>query len=170
MIRTNLTGPFLVSREAVTQYFQSHGGAIVNVLADFRNGMPYMGHSGAMRAGVRNLTMTASIEWARFGVRVNAVAPGIVESSGLQNYEPSYMEKVRARRYKIPLKRFATESEVSAAIVFLLSPAARYITGTLLRIDGGLSLRGHTQELDASLCWITWKSASGRPKAVRSLT
>ena len=147
VIRNNLTGTFLVAREAVNQYFAEHGGRIVNVLADFRNGMPGMGHSGAARAGVDNFTKTASIEWARFGVRINSVAPGIVDSSGLDNYDPAFAAKIRSSQGKIPLKRFATESEVAATIIFLLTPAAGYITGALIPIDGGLSLRGHMSEL-----------------------
>lgn len=148
VVRNNLTGTFLVAREALNQYFKDHGGSIVNVVADFRNGMPYMAHTGAARAGVDNLTKTASIEWAKYKVRINSVAPGIVESTGLSNYDPAFMDKVRQNAHKIPLKRFATESEVSAAIVFLLSPAAAYITGTTIPIDGGSSLRGHTAPLE----------------------
>lgn len=148
VVRNNLTGTFLVAREAVNQFMKENGGTIVNVVADFRNGMPMMGHTGAARAGVDNLTKTASIEWAKYGIRINAVAPGIVESSGLLNYDPSFIEATRKHQHKIPLKRFATESEVSAAIVFLLSPAARYITGATIPVDGGLSLRGHTSPLE----------------------
>lgn len=148
VIRNNLTGTFLVSREAVNQHFKDHGGCIVNIVADFRNGMPLLGHTGAARAGVDNFTKTASIEWARFGVRINSVAPGIIESSGLDSYDPRFIEAMRKNIPKIPMKRLGTESEISAAIVFLLSPAARYITGTLIQIDGGISLRGHTAPLE----------------------
>jgi citronellol/citronellal dehydrogenase len=148
VVRNNLTGTFLVSREALNQHFKSHGGAIVNVVADFRNGMPLMGHTGAARAGVDNFTKTASIEWAKYKVRINSVAPGIVESSGLASYDPAFMEAVRKNAHKIPLKRFATESEVAGAIIYLLSPAASYVTGTLIPVDGGSSLRGHTSSLE----------------------
>jgi citronellol/citronellal dehydrogenase len=148
VVRNNLTGTFLVSREALNQYFKDHGGVIVNVVADFRNGMPFMGHTGAARAGVDNFTKTASVEWAKYKVRINSVAPGIVESTGLSNYDPAFMESVRKNAHKIPLKRFASESEISAAIVFLLSPAACYITGALIPVDGGSSLRGHTAPLE----------------------
>lgn len=148
VVRNNLTGTFLVSREALNQHFKSHGGTIVNVVADFRNGMPQMGHTGAARAGVDNFTKTASIEWAKYKVRINSVAPGIVESSGLSNYDPAFMDAVRKNAHKIPLKRFATESEVASAIIFLLSPAACYITGATIPIDGGSSLRGHTANLE----------------------
>lgn len=149
VVRNNLTGTFLVSREALTQAFQKQrSGVIVNVLADFRNGMPFMGHSGAARAGVDNFTKTAAIEWAKYGVRINSVAPGIVESSGLANYAPEFIEAVRGNAHKIPFKRFATESEISAAVVFLLSPGASYVTGALLNVDGGSALRGHTVDLE----------------------
>jgi citronellol/citronellal dehydrogenase len=148
VVKNNLTGTFLVSREAVNQYFKKHGGSIVNVVADFRNGMPFLGHTGAARAGVDNFAKTASIEWAKFGVRINSVAPGIVESSGLSKYEPAFIERARLNQTKIPMKRFSTESEISSAIVFLLSPAARYITGALIPVDGGLSLRGHISPLE----------------------
>ena len=72
----NLTGGFLLMRELFTQCFAQHGGSIINMMADFKNGMPTMGHSRAARAGTGNLTQTAAFEWAHAGVRVNAVAPG----------------------------------------------------------------------------------------------
>jgi citronellol/citronellal dehydrogenase len=74
VVANNLTGGFLMMRECFNQSMQAHGGAVVNMTADFRNGMPGMGHSGAARAGMSNLTMTAAFEWAHAGVRVNAVA------------------------------------------------------------------------------------------------
>ncbi len=149
VVRNNLTGTFIVCREAVKRLMRPAGsGAIVNVLSDFRNGWPGMGHSGAARAGVGNLTMTAAIEWARHGIRVNAVAPGIVESSGLSNYPPAFLERTRSNVGHIPVKRFATEAEIASGIVFLLTPGACYITGALLPIDGGLTLRGHITPLD----------------------
>jgi citronellol/citronellal dehydrogenase len=108
--------------------------------ADFRNGMPGMGHSGAARAGMANLTMSAAYEWASSGVRVNAVAPGWVASSGMDTYQGAARELIPRLRSHVPLRRLATEAEVSAAIVFLLSPGASFITGVTLQIDGGASL------------------------------
>ncbi|HEY9023190.1 MAG TPA: SDR family NAD(P)-dependent oxidoreductase, partial [Burkholderiaceae bacterium] len=70
VVANNLTGGFLMMRELFLQSLQQHGGAIVNMTADFRNGMPGMAHSGAARAGMSNLTMTAAFEWASSGVRV----------------------------------------------------------------------------------------------------
>ncbi len=125
VVRTNLTGGFLVARECYTQWMLSHGGAIVNIIADMWNGMPGMGHSGAARAGMLNFTETASLEWAP--VRVNAVAPGWIASSGMDHYPPEMKPLILGLPKSVPLNRFGTESEVSAAIVFLLSPAAAFV-------------------------------------------
>jgi citronellol/citronellal dehydrogenase len=134
VVRTNLTGGFLVARECYNQWMAAHGGAIVNIIADMWNGMPGMGHSGAARAGMLNFTETASLEWAP--VRVNAVAPGWIASSGMDNYPPEMKSLITSLPKSVPLNRFGTESEVSAAIVFLLSPAAAFISGDCLRVDG----------------------------------
>jgi len=140
VVRNNLTGGFLVARECFLQSMEKHGGAIVNMLADFRASMPTMGHSGAARAGMENLTRTAALEWARCGVRVNAVAPGWIASSGFDTYDLETQAKLRSNKPRVPLKRFGVEAEVSAPIVFLLSPAAAFITGVTIEIDGGVPL------------------------------
>src|SRR6187455_3263877 len=136
VVRTNLTGGFLMARETYAQWMKQHGGAIVNMIADMWNGMPGMGHSGAARAGMLNLTETAALEWAP--VRVNAVAPGWIASSGLDQYPAQMREHIRALPKKVPLGRLGTESEVSAVIVFLLSPAAAFVSGSCLRVDGAV--------------------------------
>jgi len=140
VVANNLTGGFLMMREVFNQSMQKHGGAIVNMTADFRNGMPGMGHSGAARAGMSNLTMTAAFEWAHAGVRVNAVSPGWVASSGMDTYKGAVRDMIPRLRAHVPLRRLATEAEVSAAILFLLCPGASFITGVTLQIDGGASL------------------------------
>jgi citronellol/citronellal dehydrogenase len=140
VVATNLTGGFLMMREVFAQSMQAHGGAIVNMTADFRNGMPGMAHSGAARAGMSNLTMSAAFEWAHAGVRVNAVAPGWVASSGMDTYEGAARALIPKLKRHVPLRRLASEAEISAAIVFLLSPAAAFVTGVTLQIDGGASL------------------------------
>jgi citronellol/citronellal dehydrogenase len=140
VVANNLTGGFLMMRELFLQSFQANGGAIVNMTADFRNGMPGMAHSGAARAGMSNLTMSASFEWSSFGVRVNAVAPGWIASSGMDTYGGAMKALIPKLKSHVPLRRMGLEAEVSAAIVFLLSPAAAFITGVTLQIDGGASL------------------------------
>ena len=136
VVRTNLTGGFLMARECYTQAMKAHGGAIVNIIADMWQGMPTMGHSGAARAGMLNFTETAAFEWAP--VRVNAVAPGWIASSGLDQYPPEMREHIRGLHRNVPVGRLGTESEVAAAIVFLLSPAAGFISGSCLRVDGAV--------------------------------
>jgi citronellol/citronellal dehydrogenase len=140
VVSNNLTGGFLMMREVFNQSMQKHGGAIVNMTADFRNGMPGMAHSGAARSGMSNLTMTAAYEWAAAGVRVNAVAPGWIASSGLDTYDGAMKAVIPQLKASVPLQRLGTEAEVSAAIVFLLSPGAAFISGVTLQIDGAASL------------------------------
>jgi citronellol/citronellal dehydrogenase len=144
VVASNLTGGFLMMRELFLQSMREHGGAIVNMTADFRNGMPGMGHSGAARAGMANLTQSAAFEWAHAGVRVNAVAPGWVASSGMDSYGEAIQPIIKKLRTHVPLRRLATESEISAVICFLLSPAASYVTGVTVQIDGGSSM-GHAE-------------------------
>lgn len=136
VMRTNLVGGFLVAREVYTQWMAAHGGAIVNIVADIWGSMPQMGHSGAARAGIVSFTETAAAEWAHSGVRVNAVAPGYIASSGMDHYPPEAAAMLRGMRETVPLGRLGTEAETSAAIVFLLSPAASFISGSVLRVDG----------------------------------
>jgi citronellol/citronellal dehydrogenase len=99
-----------------------------------------MAHTGAARAGVVNLTMSLAVEWAASGVRVNAVAPGYILSSGLNNYPESIQEMAAELMVQNPSSRMGTESEVSAAVVFLLSPAAAFISGETIKVDGAASL------------------------------
>ena len=136
VVDTNLTGGFLMARECYVQSMQAHGGAIVNIVADMWGSMPGMAHSGAARAGMVSFTETAALEWAARGVRVNAVAPGYIASSGMDRYPPEMAPVVREMGNTVPMGRFGLEAEVSAGIVFLLSPAASFITGSTLRIDG----------------------------------
>jgi len=138
VLANNLTGTFLFAREVYRQWMEDHGGAIVNVGADADLGMPGMGHNGAARAGQENFTFTASVEWAHAGVRVNHVVPGFIASSGLDAYPESSAGTLREVHHRIPQKRMGNEAEVSAAVVFLLSPMAAYVNGATLRVDGGL--------------------------------
>lgn len=140
VVATNLTGGFLMAREVFTQSMHKHGGSIVNMVADMWNGMPGMGHSGAARAGMVNLTKTAAFEWAPFHVRVNAVAPGYIASSGLDKYEGPTKQLISKLADHVPMRRLGTEAEVSAAVCFLLSPAAAFISGITVPIDGAAPL------------------------------
>ncbi len=145
VIRNNLVGTFHVCREVANRWMiPNQGGRIINVIANIYRGFPGMAHTGAARAGVENLTMSLAVEWAQFGILVNAVAPGVIRSSGTAQYPPQLLERAITQ---IPLKRAGTVEETAASIVFLASPAAQYITGATLRLDGGQALWGHTWEI-----------------------
>ena len=137
VIRTNLVGGFLVAREVFNQSMSKTGGSIVNMLADMWGGMPGMGHSGAARAGMENFTKTAAVEWGHAGVRVNAVAPGWVASSGMDSYGPAMAPMILSLKDNLPMRRLGLEAEISSVICFLLSPGAAFVTGVTVAIDGG---------------------------------
>lgn len=143
VVSTNLTGGFLMAREAFNQSMASHGGSIVNIVADMWGGMPGMGHSGAARAGMVNFTQTAAYEWGHAGVRVNAVAPGWIASSGMDTYSDEFKKVLKSLPEAVPLGRLGNEAEISGAVCFLLSDASSFISGTTIRVDGAAS-QGNT--------------------------
>ena len=140
VVANNLTGGFLVMREVYVQAMEANGGAIVNMAADMWRGMPGMAHSGAARAGMVNLTKTAAYEWGPQGVRVNCVAPGWIDSSGMDTYDGMTRALIPQLKRHVPVGRIGVEAEVSAVICFLLSPAASFVTGVTVPIDGGSPL------------------------------
>lgn len=137
VVRNNLIGGFVFAREVFNQSMKATGGAIVNITCDCVNGFPSMGHTGAARAAMDNLTKTAAWEWGPYQVRVNAVAPGIIASSGFDTYDPAFQQRFLQFANGVPLKRLGNEAEISAAVCFLLSPAASYINGATLPVTGG---------------------------------
>ncbi|ORU94472.1 MAG: 2,4-dienoyl-CoA reductase [Cycloclasticus sp. symbiont of Bathymodiolus heckerae] len=143
VVNSNLTGGFLMAREVFNQSMEENGGSIVNIVADMWAGMPGMGHSGAARAGMVNFTQTAAYEWGYAGVRVNAVAPGWIASSGMDTYPDKFKAILKTLKNAVPLGRLGNEAEISAAICFLLSDAANFISGTTIRVDGAAS-QGNT--------------------------
>jgi NAD(P)-dependent dehydrogenase (short-subunit alcohol dehydrogenase family) len=102
---------------------------------------PLQCHAGAAKAGIAKLTRDLALEWARSGVRVNAVAPGpIAGTEGMARLAPGDAEAMMRKR--VPLGRYGTIDEVCEAVLFLVSPAAAYVTGATLLVDGGTSLLG----------------------------
>lgn len=140
VIRNNLNGTFFMTREvATTAMIPQKRGRIVNITAQVFRGFPGMAHTGAARAGVENLTRTLAVEWATHGIRVNAVAPGTIRSSGTDQYGDALLETARKA---IPLKRWGTVDEVARLVVFLCSDVNDFITGAIVPIDGAGSLWG----------------------------
>jgi citronellol/citronellal dehydrogenase len=142
VVRNNLLGTWNVTREVATRAMMKQtpkGGRILNVIAQIFRGFPGMVHTGAARAGVENMTMTLAIEWAQHDILVNAIAPGVIRSSGTAQYGEQLLE---LQRTKTPLKRLGTEEEVAETILFMLSPTASFMTGSTLYLDGGARLWG----------------------------
>lgn len=140
VIETNLTGTFFLTQEVFNQSMRNNGGSIVNITMDNRQGFPMLAHSAAARAGVQNLTLSLANEWGKYGVRINSIAPGTIDSSGLDNYAPQFQEYVRGYGKNNQTYRLGTEAEIASAVVFLASPGASFITGVNLAVDGGESI------------------------------
>lgn len=141
----------LRNQEAAEQVVADDGVEPVRrdvITADHGRGIPLMSHSSAARAGMANLTRTLAVEWAASGVRVNAVAPGFVASSGYDTYDGEPFHERLGRLPRLTLaQRHGTESEVSAAVVFLLSDAAAHITGQEILVAGGSDLMNGLLEI-----------------------
>ncbi len=145
VVRNNLLGTWNVTHAVANAAFiPQRGGAIVNVIAQVLRGFPGMVHTGAARAGVDNMTKTLSVEWAKYGVRVNAIAPGVIFTSGTKQYGTMLLE---AGRKATPMKRLGTEQEIAEILVFLLSESASFVTGQTWYADGGQSLAGDLFQL-----------------------
>jgi len=135
MWRVNLLGPFLGIRTVAPALRDRGGGSIVNIssLAG-RRGLP--GHTayGASKWALRGLTRTAAVELGRFGIRVNAVFPGPIETDMLP-----VPEELRAERFaSLPLGRAGKATEVAEVVAFLVSDASSYLTGAEVAVDGGM--------------------------------
>ena len=141
VIDLNLHGTFRVTRAVFDASMKENGGAIVNMLTDFRSGYVGMVHSAAARAGIETMTVTLALEWSRYDIRLNCVAPGTILSKGMLSYPEEVQESAVRGAGRIPAARLGTESEVSAAVVFLLSPASSFSTGQTIAIDGGSSFQ-----------------------------
>jgi citronellol/citronellal dehydrogenase len=142
VIRNNLNGTFYMTREvAVTSMIPRRRGRIVNVIANVARGFPGMVHTGAARAGVDNMTKTLAVEWAQYDIAVNAVAPGIIRTTGTDRYPAELLEMARTRT---PMKRLGTSEEVAELCAYLASDAAHFVNGVTWYIDGGAHLWGDT--------------------------
>lgn len=142
VIRTNLYGTINMS-QAVARRMVASGGAIINIVVSaLERGIPGVAHTVAARAGVVGYMRTVAREWGPYGIRVNAIGPGLVVTPGfeaemLQTGDPGMVERTRRA---IPLGRLGTPEDIVLVVAFLASPGASYITGQYLTVDGGNSL------------------------------
>ena len=140
VIRNNLNGTFFVTQAVATRHMiPAKKGRIVNIIANIARGFPGMVHTGAARAGVENMTKTLAVEWAQHNLQVNAIAPGIIRTTGTDQYPPELVEMSRQRT---PAKRLGTPEEVAELAAYLVCDAASYVTGETWYIDGGAHLWG----------------------------
>jgi citronellol/citronellal dehydrogenase len=136
VMRLNVEGTWLMTHAVATKAMipESRGGKILNVTLSPHHGLPGMAHSSAARAAVENLTRVLSIEWARFGIRLTALAAGVFNTGTLRTkYAQPVVEGVAGT---VPLGRLGTEEEFAWLVAYLASPAGDYFSGAILTLDG----------------------------------
>jgi citronellol/citronellal dehydrogenase len=135
VVSLNLEGTWLMTHSVAGKaMIPGGGGKIVNVTLSPHHGLPGLAHSSAARAAVENLTRVLSIEWARFGIRLTAVAAGHFDTEALKKYPRPVYEGVAAT---VPLGRLGRPEEHAWLIAFLASPAGDYYSGAVITLDGG---------------------------------
>lgn len=141
VLNNNLNGTFYMTRECANAFFiPQRSGVVVNITANVSRGIPGMVHTGAARAGVENMTKTLALEWSQFNIRLNCVAPGIIDSDGLNTYGEEIHQRMAEAAKAVPLKRLGTTDDIAAAVCFLGSEEASYINGITLMVDGAQHL------------------------------
>lgn len=137
VVRLNLESTWLMTHAVATKAFipSGRGGRVVSVTLTPHTGLAGMAHSSASRAAVENLMKVLAIEWARFGIRLVAVAPGVVETETfLTKYPAAVVEHVRNNTL---MGRLARAEDIAHTIAFLVSPGGEFITGSVVNVDGG---------------------------------
>ena len=140
VIDLNLNGTWWMT-QTLAQKWQELGtpGNIISIVANVERGMPQAAHTCAARAGVIYLSKTLATEWAPLNIRVNCIAPGVVESEGFRVYPPEALQRFHDAN---PMKRRGNVWDIAEACVYMMAPSADFITGELLVIDGGQAQNG----------------------------
>ena len=152
VINNNLNGTFYTSQIMAQEFFiNQKSGVIVNIIANMHRGFPGMAHTGAARAGVENLSKSLAQEWAHHNIRVNCIAPGTIESSGLDQYPKEIQDRFEEGKKENLMGRFGTTQDVANAVTFFSSPLSSYISGTTQYVDGLEHLAGDRNGLIKTL-------------------
>jgi citronellol/citronellal dehydrogenase len=131
----NLNGTWWMMQEAAKRWVAAgKPGNIVNIVATTERGMPQSAHCTAARSGVLYLSKTLSTEWCPHNIRVNCVAPGIVETEGFSVYPDEALQRFHLAN---PMKRRGDAWDVAEAVIYLAAPSGKFITGEVLTVDGG---------------------------------
>ncbi|MBA3037574.1 MAG: SDR family oxidoreductase, partial [Desulfobacterium sp.] len=147
IISTNLNSIWLSMKHAGRQIVKEGGAAIViSSSGAGLFGVPTMSAYSTSKHGILGLTKTAALEYARAGIRINAVCPGPIATEGNKAYVAAHPELEEKFAAMSPMKRFGTPEEIAAAVLWLCSDAASYITGIAMPIDGGQAAQGSTVE------------------------
>ncbi len=139
VVDIDLLGSYNVSKAAFAAWLRDHGGNIVNITAPFElKGAALQAHVAAAKAGVDSLTRTCAVEWGRFGIRVNAIAPGhIGGTEGVRRFAAVVPDPAVSVRPRNPLGVIGHGSDIAYITLFLCSPAARFVSGQVIAVDGG---------------------------------
>ncbi|MDO8376263.1 MAG: SDR family oxidoreductase [Aquabacterium sp.] len=140
VIDNNLNGTWYMMH-AAAQRWRGTGtpGSIVNIVITFQRGFPGVAHTCAARAAVAHLSKTVAVEWAPHNIRVNCVAPGVIESTGFKQYSAEAREKFPRGN---PMLRAGDVQDIAHGVIYLTAPSGKFVTGELLNIDGGGILWG----------------------------
>jgi 3-oxoacyl-[acyl-carrier protein] reductase len=139
VIQTNLTGMFNASRACIVSFLKQKQGDIINISSvSGITGLARQTNYSASKGGMNAFTKALAKETAAYGVRVNAVAPGFIETDILSGLSEEQKNDIIRR---IPLGRVGSPEDVAQGVKFLLSPEAAYMTGQILVVDGGLAIR-----------------------------
>jgi peroxisomal 2,4-dienoyl-CoA reductase len=138
IVDIDLLGTYNVSKAAFEARMREHGGRIVNISAPFEGyGVAFQAHVAAAKTGVESLTRTCAVEWGPLGIRVNAVGPGEIDATeGVDRFERAVRESDGSN----PLGHKGSKQDVANAVLFLVSEAARFVSGQILYVDGAASV------------------------------
>lgn len=140
VVDTNLNGTWWMM-QAFGRHWRDRGepGNMVNIIATYDRGIPQSAHTCAARAGVAHLSKSVAVEWAPLKIRVNCIAPGTIETEGLNNYPPELLGRMGKGN---PMRVMGDTWDIAQSVAYLSAPSAKFVTGEVLHIDGGMQLWG----------------------------